>query len=59
MTYDSTGNWLIQLYKTLPNLTLNNQFSVPFADSEGGTHPFPAGAHLTQAPHPEILIKIK
>ena len=38
---------LLQFYKTLPNLTLSNQFSIPF--------PSPTGDHLNTAPNPVVL----
>jgi hypothetical protein len=47
---------LLQLYKTLPNLTLPDQFSIPFPSPAGGTHPCPNGGHLTPAPYPKIKL---
>ena len=40
----------LQLYKTLHYLTLPDQFSIPFLNPAEGTHPTPAGGHLTPAP---------
>ena len=37
---------LLQLYQTLNNLTLPEQFCIPFPKPAGGTHPSPAGGHL-------------
>ena len=42
---------LLQLYKTIPNLILPNQFSIPFSNPAGGTHPSPARGHLTPVPN--------
>ena len=46
---------LLQLNKTLPNLTLPYQFSIPFPNLAGGTHPSPARGHLTPAPNPDYF----
>jgi len=41
--------WL-QLYKPLPNLTLPDQYNIPF--------PKPTGSHTTPAPNPDKLLKL-
>ena len=46
---------LFPLNKTLPNLTLPDQNSIPFPNPAGGTHPRPAWGHLTPAPNPDNL----
>ena len=38
--------FLLQFYKTSPNLTLPDQMSIPFPNLAWGTHPSPAGGHL-------------
>ena len=42
-------NLLLQLYKTLPNLTLPDQISIPFPNTAGGTHP----SHRIPASNPD------
>ena len=44
---------VIATLQTLPNLTLPDQFSIPFPNAAGGTHPSPAEGHLTPAPIPD------
>ena len=46
----------LQLYKTLPNLTLPDQFSIPFPNPAGGTHPSPAEGLVIPAPNPKIKL---
>ena len=46
---------LLQLHKTLPHQTLPDQFSIPFPNPFGGTHPSPTGGHLTPAPNPNNI----
>ena len=45
---NGTTSLLLQLYKTLPNLTLPDQSSIPFPNPAVGTHPSPAGNILPQ-----------
>ena len=44
---------LLHLYKTLPNLALPDQFSIPSPYPVGGTYPSPARGILTPAPNPD------
>ena len=46
---------LLQIYKTLPNLTLPDHFSIPVPYPSKGTHPSPAWGHLTPASNPDNL----
>ena len=40
------------VFATLRNLTLPDQFSIPFPNPTGGTHPSLNGGHLTPIPTP-------
>ena len=48
----------LQRYKTLPHLTVPDQFSIPFPNPAGGTHSSPVRGHLSPAPKPDYFLKL-